>query len=92
MPGSMLLFAADNVDLNIISLDGKSTFHGMGLVACITSANKVVRKILRRNSSELNKQTAVEIIEYGFADHARGISFKKLPQFLKSCQKVDILR
>lgn len=43
MPGSMLLFAVDNVDHNIISLDGKGTFHGMGMVACITPANKVVK-------------------------------------------------
>ena len=93
MPGSMLLFAADNVDHNIISLDGKGTFHGMGMVACITPANKVVHKILRRKLSELNitKQTAVEIIEYRFANHARSISFKKLPQFSKSCHRVDIL-
>ena len=42
MPGSMLLFATDNVDHNIIlSLDDKGTFHGMGMVACITPANKV---------------------------------------------------
>ena len=71
----------------------KGTFHGMGMVACITPANKVVHKILRRKLSELNitKQTAVEIIEYRFANHARSISFKKLPQFSKSCHKVDIL-
>ena len=92
MPGSMLLFAADNVDHNIISLDGKGTFHGMGMVACITPANRVVHKILRRKLSELNitKQTAVEIIEYRFANHAKSISFKKQPQFSKSCHKVDI--
>ena len=50
----------------------------MGMVACITPANRVVHKILRRKLSELNitKQTAVEIIEYRFANHARSISFK----------------
>ena len=65
----------------------------MRMVARITPANRVVHKILRRKLSELNitKQTAVEIIEYRFANHARSISFKKLPQFSKSCHKVDIL-
>ena len=32
----MLLFAADNVDHNIVPLDGKGTFHGMGMIAGIT--------------------------------------------------------
>ncbi|CAB4009535.1 Hypothetical predicted protein [Paramuricea clavata] len=31
-----LLFAADNVEHNIITLDGKGTFHGMGMIAGIT--------------------------------------------------------
>lgn len=29
----MVLFAADNVDRNILTLDGKGTFHGMGMIA-----------------------------------------------------------
>ena len=93
LPGSMLLFAADNVDHNIISLDGKGTFHGMGMIACITPANKVVHKVLRRKLSELNitKQTAVDIVEYRFANDARNIKFKKLPKFSKSCHKINIL-
>ena len=89
----MLLFAADNVDHNIISLDGKGTFHGMGMIACITPANKVVHKVLRRKLSELNitKQTAVDIVEYRFANDARNIKLKKLPKFSKSCHKINIL-
>jgi hypothetical protein len=31
-----VLFTGDNVDHNIRTLDGKGTFHGMGIIACIT--------------------------------------------------------
>ena len=33
---STILFAADNVDHNIMTIDGKSTFHGMGMIATVT--------------------------------------------------------
>jgi len=42
----MLLFVADNVDHNIISLDGKGTFHGMGMIAAITPGQQVNHMIL----------------------------------------------
>jgi len=31
-----VLFAADNVDHNIITIDGKGTFRGMGVIASVT--------------------------------------------------------
>ena len=30
-----LLFAADNVDHNILTIDGKGTFHGMSMIAAV---------------------------------------------------------
>lgn len=41
----MLLLAADNVDHNIASLDGKGTFHGMGMIAAVTPGHKVTHTI-----------------------------------------------
>ena len=35
--GMSVLFA-DNVDHNIITIDGKGTFHGMGIIAALTPA------------------------------------------------------
>ena len=35
-----LLFAGDNVDHNILTIDGKGTFHGMGIIAAITPGRK----------------------------------------------------
>ena len=36
-----VLFAGDNVDHNIITLDGKGTFHGMGMIAALTPGRKI---------------------------------------------------
>ena len=30
----LMQFVADNVDHNTDTLDGKGTFHGMGIIAC----------------------------------------------------------
>ena len=38
-PGSFVQWIADNVDHNIVTLDGKGTFHGMGIVASSTASN-----------------------------------------------------
>ena len=36
-----VLFAADNVDHNIITLDGKGTFHGIGVIASVTPGKQM---------------------------------------------------
>ena len=48
MSDIMLLFAADNVDHNIVSLDGKGTFHGMGMIAAVTPGQQVSQPISRQ--------------------------------------------
>ena len=40
-----LLFVGDNVDHNIITIDGKGTFHGMGMIAALTpkkQSNRII--------------------------------------------------
>jgi len=49
MANRMLLFVADNVDHNIVSLDGTGTFHGMGMIAIVTPGHKVAHPVLRQN-------------------------------------------
>ena len=65
----MLLFAAGNVDHNIVSLDGKGTFHGMGMIAAVTPGHGITHTILRHKIFELNiiDLTKVDIMEYRFA-------------------------
>ena len=45
----MTQWSADNVDHNIGTLDGKNTFHGMGMIAAVTpnllAPGKIVRKV-----------------------------------------------
>ena len=35
----LVQYVADNVDHNIRTIDGKNTFHGMGIIATITPRN-----------------------------------------------------
>ena len=88
------LFAADNVDHNIITLDGKGTFHGMGMIAALTPGLITNLTIPRRQSAELNivDHTKIEIIRLRFAKHARrSMKFKALPNGLDYDRRVDIL-
>jgi len=36
VPGRFIQYIADNVDHNTRTLDGKDTFHGMGIIAAVT--------------------------------------------------------
>ena len=47
----ILLFAADNVDHSIVSLDGKGTFHDMGMIAAVTPGHEITHTILRQKIS-----------------------------------------
>ena len=89
-----VLFAADNVDHNILTIDGKGTFHGMGMIASVTPQQKATRVITRQISSDLNiaECTKFDIVEYRFAKHAcRNMKFQGLPKFQDSDREVDIL-
>ena len=39
------MFAADNVDVDIRTIDGKGTFHGMGIICTTTPCRKVCPSI-----------------------------------------------
>ena len=43
-PGTFSQYMADNVDHNICTLDGKKTFHGMGIIQASTNMNGVQRE------------------------------------------------
>ena len=58
-----LQYAADNVDHNIATLDGKGTFHGMGIIATITPGKKVTHCIprLKATFSDIAKVGGIKI-------------------------------
>ena len=63
-----LLFAADNVDHNIVTLDGKGTFHGMGMIVAITPGKPVSHTIPRVYLNILNE---ANVEKNRFAKHVR---------------------
>ena len=93
--GTSVLFAADNVDHNVMTLDGKGTFHGMGIIAALTPAQVTTRPIPRKNISDLNIcDRKIPLLEYKFSRNVcREAVFKEIPRFLDSelSKRVDIL-
>ena len=47
-PGSFIHWVGDNIDHNINTIDGKETFHGMGVIAVSTPA---YGEVMHRNCS-----------------------------------------
>ena len=62
--------SADNVDHNLATLDGKGTFHGMGIIASVAPSGtveqlKYVKRLKKRCLvSEVTKHKGVDIVEY----------------------------
>lgn len=60
-------FVADNVDHNLCTIDGKGTFHGMGMISIDSaSENQSERKIARVKATieDVKKVSSVKIIQY----------------------------
>jgi len=91
---SALLFAADNVDHNIVTLDGKGTFHGMGMIAAITPRRQVSRTVPRRRTEDLQivDLTKVDVKEYRFTKYAcDNIKFEPLSFLEPADHRIDVL-
>lgn len=89
-----LLFAGDNVDHNILTIDGKGTFHGMGVIAAITPGKKRECIIPRKHIGTLDfaVQSKIPVIEYRFAKHVRqSMVFNDLPTLINVDRTVDVL-
>jgi len=67
------MFAADNVDHNILTINGKGTFHGIGMIAATTPGIQCSHVVTRKNVSLLNvkEMAQVSIIDYRFSNYAR---------------------
>lgn len=91
--GTSVLFAGDNVDHNIITIDGKGTFHGMGMIAALTPGRKRSHLVTRQKISDLSivQASKIPVKEYRFSTHAlRNVKFKELPAQLGFDMKIDI--
>lgn len=58
-PGHFIQYVADNADHNVQTIDGRGTFHGMGIIACVTPQIKHASVIPRI------KVTAKDIADVG---------------------------
>ena len=69
----MMLFAADNVDHNIVTLDGKGTFHGMEMMAAVTPGKQRHRVVPKRKAftENVTDRAKVDIMDYRFSNYAR---------------------
>ena len=62
-------WVADNVDHNIVTLDGKGTFHGMGIIACSALTEVIPGRRIKRiaqimKSQEVVNSTSIKIHWY----------------------------
>ena len=81
--GHFIQYVADNADHNTRTIDGKNTFHGMGMIAAVTPGTKHIHKLIPRV-----KVTTEDIISVGhvnikhFKPHGenfRLLSYNNLP-------------
>ena len=67
---SFLHFAADNVDHNSDTINGLNTFHGMGIITCVTNAKKCRLPVIKRTtieSSEIDETAKLETKFFDFS-------------------------
>ena len=87
---SFVQWSADNVDHNLATLDGKETFHGMGIIASVTPSGSIeqlkdVKRLKKRCLvSEVTEHKGVDIVEYYASEY-----LKKFPQ-LKSLTSLKV--
>ena len=86
-PDSFTQWSADNVDHNVVTLDGSNTFHGMGIISMSTPFNTShlekgsflelpVQRISRVKSADLVRNKSIPIIFYTLHEKS-GLSLLK---------------
>lgn len=91
MQNQALLFTADNVDHNILTIDENETFHGMGMIAALTPGQKTGQSITRQ---ELNivENSKVNIVGHHFSRHVlQYITFRELLSPAERDNRIDLL-
>ena len=89
-----LLFARNNVDHNILTIDGKGTFHGMEITVALTLGQKKDHIIPIRNfaNSVFSVKSKIPIIQYSFDKHvSQTTMFEQLPALVSSDKTTDVL-
>ena len=85
-----MLFTGDN----ILTIGGKGTFHGMGIIAPLTPRKQLDIVVPRKQVAELHVKEHGEIgkVDYRFSNHARqSVAFLDLPKSPETGIRVDLL-
>lgn len=74
---------ADNVDHDTRTIDGKGTFHGMGMIAAFTPGRRSNESIVRSKATieDVRAIGQVEILPYSNKVVGQGLRYEKLPEF-----------
>ena len=89
-----LLFARNNVDHNILTIDGKGTFHGMAIIVALTMGHKKDHIIPRRTIAnfDFSVKSKIPIIQYSFDKHvSQTIMFEQLPALVSSDKTTNVM-
>lgn len=95
-PETCLQFAADNVDHNSITLDGKGTFHGMGMIAMVTPGTKHIKSVprVKVSSKDIERVGKVNIKHFmSDAEGAESFTYKEVknPNVSEPFTNIDLL-
>lgn len=86
-------YVADNVDHNLRTLDGHNTFHGMGMIACVTPGNFSNKPIMRKviSSDDLISSGRIDISFYRRPETAKLlVSLSDLTTFTVSDNSIKL--
>lgn len=81
--GHFVQYVADNVDHNLCTIDGKGTFHGMGIIACITPSVTSATKVPRINVTmkDLEEVGQINIRHYvQKSNHVKDLTFVEIEE------------
>ena len=70
---SFLHFVADNVDHNSDTIDGLNTFHGMGIIACVTNPRNIQLPAIKRTTTTSSDIVDMANIERKYFNFSRDI-------------------
>ena len=89
-----LLLARDSAHHHILTIDGKGTFHGMGIIEALTHGQKKDHVTPRRNIAnfDFSVKSKIPLTEYSFAKHvSHTITFEQLPALVSRDKTIDVL-
>ena len=71
-PQTFTQFSANNVDHNVATVDGKGTFHGMGIVAISTRSDNTAAEVKRIAVKRVKRRCVTDVVcNKGIAVHVR---------------------